>query len=57
MVKASYIKQSIKEEFGDCIAFYERKQRNLRDIVYDNEAVRLYVEAALLSLGINEASQ
>ena len=53
-VKSSYVKDILIKEFGDHIAFYERQQRNLSDIVYDNKAAGSYVEAALLSLGISE---
>ena len=53
-IKSNYLKQMLIKEFGDCIAFYERPQRNLSDIVYDNNAAGSYVEAALLSLGISD---
>ena len=53
-IKSNYVKQILIKEFGDNIAFYEQPQRNLSDIVYDNNAAGSYVEAALLSLGISD---
>ena len=35
--KSSYVKEIMIREFGDCIAFYERTQQNLSDIVYENK--------------------
>jgi len=53
-VKSSYVKEILIKEFDDRIAFHERKQWNLSDIVYDNRDAGTYVEAALLSLGISD---
>ena len=53
VVKSSYVKDILKREYGDKIAFYSREERNQSDIAYDNTAAGSYVEAAILSLGIS----
>ena len=53
-MKSSCVRDILRKQFGDKISFYERPQRNLSDIVYDNTAAGSYVEAAILSLGISD---
>jgi len=54
IVRSSYVKELLIREFGDDIGFYEKKQRNASELVYDKKAAGTYVEAALLSLGISD---
>jgi len=53
VVKSSYLKEILVNEFGEDIGFHERIQKNVSELVYDTTAAGTYIEAAISSLGVS----
>lgn len=53
IVRSSYLKMLLVNEFGDTIGFHERQQKNVSELVYDTTAGGTYIEAAISSLGVS----
>lgn len=52
--KSSFLKETLIKEFGDDIAFHERRQKNASELVYDTRGAGSYLEAAISSLGVSD---